>query len=238
MFSYLAEAGLQHHLANLPNKAELAGPKIRGELGKQTLDFGTLSEPPHRIFANWPSTSEGVLEFTRKYGLLDPNGRYSRDWDSDKPRSFSLSVAKWIEYQKYFQQYWSWNKKHSDWEVVKHDLLGELTTSTISNAPSLSHPGVELDYILELGPKPIVLLSAQTLWQYFLLLLAFHSVGELRSCQNPDCPAPRFIARRRNQMFCNSDCAALLAKRRWWANHGEKWRKDRSKSTKHRKRKS
>jgi len=231
MFTYLAEAGLNHHLARLPIRADLKGRKstqICGELGKEELDFATLREPPHKIFVNWPATPEGVLEFTRKYGLLDPTGKYRR-WEPGYPGgAFSFKVASWVELQKEFREHWDWNKDGAGWDVVRHDLWG-LLSSEVDNSPEFCHPGLELDYIYHLGPKPYILLSAQTLWQYFCTLLAFHSVGDLRTCQNPDCPAPRFIARRKDQVYCNSDCAALLAKRRWWAKHGEQWREARNK---------
>lgn len=230
VFRYLAEAGLQHHLALLPKRAELKGRKhteVRGELGSEELDFASLREPPHKIFANWTPTPEGVLEFTKLYGLLDPTGKYCEWKLGDKGRAFSFKVASWIDSQKYFRQYWDWNKHSGNWDVVRHDLMREFMPWKVINAPELSHPGIELDYIYNLGPKPYILLKAQTLWQYLCTLLAFHSVGELRLCQNPDCPAPRFIARRKDQVYCSSDCAALLAKRRWWAKHGEEWRKER-----------
>lgn len=230
MFTYLAEAGLEHHLALLPKHAELSGrkqDKITGELGQQRVDFASLLEPPHRVFVNWSPTTEGVLAFTKMYGLLDPTGKYCEWKLEDQGRAFSFKVKTWVDSQGYFRQYWDWNKDRDHWDTVRHDLMSELETWEVTNAPELCHPGIELAYILNLGPKPYILLSAQTLWQYLCTLLMFHSVGDLRYCQNPDCPAPRFIARRKDQVYCSSDCAALLAKRRWWAKHGEQWRRRR-----------
>jgi hypothetical protein len=51
-------------------------------------------------------------------------------------------------------------------------------------------------------------------------------------CANPDCPAPYFIAKKPTQQYCSDGCAQLIQrdwKRRWWAEHGEQWRKDRKK---------
>jgi len=256
MYRYLAEAVLEHHLASLPLHVEFGGRKsqtIIGTLGKDTLDFASLREHPHRVFVNWPSTPEGALTFTQKYGLLDPTGKYVEwklnrsKYDSEatkaakfgEPRSFiastivgkntfSFTVASWVETQKYFREYWDLNSKHSEWDLARHDLTTELMASDFIGAPhGINHPGLILGDIVGLGPKPLIVLGTNTLWQYLCTLLIFHKVGDLRKCQNPDCPAPRFIARRKDQVYCSGDCAALLAKRRWWTKHGEEWRRSR-----------
>jgi len=53
-----------------------------------------------------------------------------------------------------------------------------------------------------------------------------YSIGRSRRCQNRECPAPYFWARRRTQKFCSSICAGPAkrkAKRRWWRkNRGKK----------------
>ena len=52
-----------------------------------------------------------------------------------------------------------------------------------------------------------------------------------RYCANPECPAPYFFAKRRNQRYCSEICAAPAQrelKRKWWAEHGEDWRKSRT----------
>jgi hypothetical protein len=256
MFRYLAEAVLEHHLALLPSHVELSGRKnqrIVGVLGIDRVDFASLHEPPHKIFVNWSTTPEGVLTFTQKYGLLDPTGKYA-EWKLNlikrDPKAteaakfadarsfitssvhtrndFSFTVASWAEIQNYFRQYWDWNANGGDWDVVRHDLTTELMTSVVVGAPELCHLGIEVTDLWSLGPKPSVVLTANTLWQYLCTLLVFHKVGDLRKCQNPDCPAPRFIARRKDQVYCCNDCAALLAKRRWWKKHGEEWRRSRT----------
>jgi hypothetical protein len=227
MNRYLAEAGIAAYLADLPEHAELTGlksHKVCGVLGKRNVQvFASLKEPPHRVFVNWPSTPESVLAFTKMYGLLDPKGKYSTAIGGD---AFSFRVKSWVEAQKYYQQYWDWNSDFGNWDVVRCDLESELMPSFMIGTGD-NHEGMMVNYLAGLGPKPYISLAATTLWQYFCALLIFYSVGDLRFCQNPDCPAPRFIARRRDQVFCSSDCAGLVAKRRWWARHGEQWRQRR-----------
>jgi hypothetical protein len=46
-------------------------------------------------------------------------------------------------------------------------------------------------------------------------------------CRNPECPAPYFFTKRKNQRYCSESCAAPAQrdmKRKWWAEHGEEWR--------------
>lgn len=53
------------------------------------------------------------------------------------------------------------------------------------------------------------------------------SADRARYCPNPDCPAPYFFAKRKNQRYCSEICAAPAQremKRKWWAEHGEEWR--------------
>ena len=48
-----------------------------------------------------------------------------------------------------------------------------------------------------------------------------------RYCANPECPAPYFFVKRKNQRYCSEICAAPAQrelKRKWWAEHGEEWR--------------
>jgi hypothetical protein len=227
MKRYLAEAGVASYLADLPEHVGLAGlksHKVCGVFGKRNVEvFVSLKEPPDKVFVNWPATPEGVVAFTKMYGLLDPNGKY---YGASGGEAFSFRVATWLETQKYFQEYWDWNSEWGKWDVVRCELETELMPSQLMGIGD-NHEGMTVNYLSGLGPKPYISLAATTLWQYFCALLMFYSVGELRFCQNPDCPAPRFIARRRDQVSCSSDCAGLVAKRRWWARHGEQWRQRR-----------
>src|SRR6266436_2764638 len=107
MKTYLAEAGVAAYLADLPEDAELAGlknHKVCGVFGKGNVRvFASLKEPPHKVFVNWPATPDGVLAFTKMYGLLDPKGKY---YGAVGGEAFAFRVASWLEAQKYFQEYW------------------------------------------------------------------------------------------------------------------------------------
>jgi hypothetical protein len=49
-------------------------------------------------------------------------------------------------------------------------------------------------------------------------------------CANPDCPAPFFIGVRTNSRYCSDDCVQAIrreAKRAWWGEKGNDWRRKR-----------
>ncbi|MFL6212045.1 MAG: hypothetical protein ACJ74W_24570 [Pyrinomonadaceae bacterium] len=59
------------------------------------------------------------------------------------------------------------------------------------------------------------------------LLYGIKSADRLRYCANPECPAPYFFVKRKNQRYCSEICAGPAQrelKRQWWAEHGEEWR--------------
>jgi hypothetical protein len=54
-------------------------------------------------------------------------------------------------------------------------------------------------------------------------------------CKNPNCPAPYFVARKATQRYCSDKCAEVFQqewKRKWWAQHGNEWRRGKAKAKK------
>jgi hypothetical protein len=54
--------------------------------------------------------------------------------------------------------------------------------------------------------------------------------GPTRKCQNPECAAPYFFAKRRTQRYCSKDCAEPAQrafKINWWKRKGKQWRANR-----------
>jgi hypothetical protein len=86
------------------------------------------------------------------------------------------------------------------------------------------------------GPNP----ALDTPWKGFgnifvALMPAGRLADRLRRCENPSCPAPYYIAKRRNQKFCTEICAVPAQqeqKRAWWNEKGEAWRRTRPKNRK------
>jgi hypothetical protein len=63
------------------------------------------------------------------------------------------------------------------------------------------------------------------------ILHLLNSAGRALVCANPDCPAPLFFRSptNRRQRYCSPECSGVgqrVAKRKWWAGHGEQWRKN------------
>jgi hypothetical protein len=60
----------------------------------------------------------------------------------------------------------------------------------------------------------------------------FRQSARAKVCDNPDCPAPYFIANKTIQRYCSDECAQVFqqeSKRKWWAEHGDTWRRSRKK---------
>jgi hypothetical protein len=60
------------------------------------------------------------------------------------------------------------------------------------------------------------------------LYALFRNSGLAKVCENPECPAPYFIAQRKSQCYCGEDCALVYQrewKRDWWKKKGSSRRK-------------
>jgi hypothetical protein len=75
--------------------------------------------------------------------------------------------------------------------------------------------------------------TGSRMWRVFgnifiALMGATKQADRLRYCENPTCPAPHFIAKRRTEKYCSEVCANVgqqEQKRRWWQENGPEWRK-------------
>jgi hypothetical protein len=77
-------------------------------------------------------------------------------------------------------------------------------------------------------PELPPLLPLETAFEFLL-----RHYNRARHCPNPDCLAPYFFAKRHTQRYCSEKCAQSgekQTKRRWWAEHGTAWRKERKPS--------
>jgi hypothetical protein len=84
-------------------------------------------------------------------------------------------------------------------------------------------------------------LVAEDLWSAIcVLFLRDRAAHKTAICENPDCPNPHFIRKRKTQKFCEAgpcvEYGARLRANKWWQAHGTEWRdRHRKKSSKGRK---
>lgn len=233
---YLAQVAIQNHLARLPGSVSLARNVISGVMGSKRRDLSALKTPFHREYANCSLARDAVLRFTRQFGLLDWEGQFVGQSDVAGLK-FSFHFEEWREHRAKFLSAWgtvSRNPKGLPWDIVPDSfpLPFDGATWMVLGGESKMDPAS----LLLKGPQtmwrvsekgPVAYVYTQTSWQYLWMLLSFEKREHVRTCQNPDCPAPYFIAGRKDQMFCGEDCAHRIAVRRWWSKHGNQWRQTR-----------
>ena len=243
--NYLAHAELQKRLALLPESIAVSPEHelVSGLIGEKRYDLSSLRrEPFHQKFANWRSETDGIVEFTRRYGPLDWDGELT-DVHPLTGLKFYFLADHWRERQAEFRKLWETAETEGlrgpTWSYFSM-LSGfsvAITSDKYGNPATLKREGDD-ERLIWRDPEtvwlpgregPTALINALTTWQYLYLLLMFEKVERLRKCENPDCAAPYFIARRRDRLFCSEDCAHLIAARRWWKKHGNEWRQTRRK---------
>jgi len=197
-----------------------AGYVVEGALGGNAVQIFLHPDRVIEDFANTSGSPEGILRFTRRYGVLNKE-------DVDLPalmqskhltgHSFLIECNQWFKCQALFRAEWERKGK-------SNDELARLAAEQI-NPKSLFERGIQAfvmpnkDGGLQVELRPDDLLGA--LWLAFV----GHS-GRTRKCENPTCLAPYFLASRRDQKFCNERCSRLVANRKWWAEKGVDWRKE------------
>jgi len=86
-------------------------------------------------------------------------------------------------------------------------------------------------FVLEATTRPVVSDESPEPTRFEQALMFLVKAGRrARYCANPECPAPFFFLKRKNQRYCSEVCAAPAQremKRRWWVEHGPAWRKER-----------
>jgi len=212
--------------------------KIVGKLGTQQRNLSRMREPIHQIFANWPSDSAGIVEFTKKYGLIYNCVVYG---DSDlhlEDGAFAFDSSEWRTKQKYLWRLWDFNGKRDPRGLSELSLLFGNESLDLRDDPNwfLAQHGLETDApagseFLWVQKRSVLTLEirARSLYRHMCFLVMLAKPGSLRYCENPNCMSPRFRAGRSDHIYCTSDCAELIAKRRWWAENGNEWRKQRKK---------
>jgi hypothetical protein len=254
---YLARFPLRDYLATLPASiesldytADEGSVLLRLEGSARTLNIGRLKQPLHVVFANWSATPKEVIAFTKKFGSLWNPPEYE-DGDEDQTERSSehlLLASDWLRSQQEFRDAW-------------RAQLGNLPTPKLGSAAqqlqamrengllSEGHPAIKSHFdslISSVEAQPSFSMGkgglqlevvAADLWSYVVLRLIAEEHAMLRYCQNDKCDAPYFVAQRKDQKFCGTDCSQAVAARRWWSSFGNDWREKRKKKAKGRRQK-
>ncbi len=229
--SYLARTPVKSKLHsveagdNLPGgwRIKKPGHAITGQLGHNKVQI--LAHPDRVIedFANTANRPEDILRFTKRYGVLH---RDDKEWleicpgDELEGDGFFIHCSQWRERQERFREEWGRKAKPDD--EIANAFADQINPKYQAGraVKAFVRPGKSRGLQLELQPDDLL----GALW---LALLGVS--GRTRKCQNATCSSPYFLASRRDQKFCTEACSRLVANRRWWADKGAQWRKNKLK---------
>lgn len=250
-----AQIHIEPYLARLPARCEPVQSseqtsvrpqgwwKINLRLAEQRRDLSALREALHVKFANWGSTPKEVAAFTRKYGVVTElrsvvqPGRdsffYVDDWCQQQDRFRGLwktARSKTEKWDKWIEDFLELTEPEGGplWEADFEELRRDWEGRSVEEV--FGWPKVSARFSHSRNGLVINLVPRST-WAYLLLRLLMEKTNSLRICRNKDCPAPYFVARRKDQRFCGSDCARLVTNRRWWRKKGKAWRRKRKKKS-------
>jgi hypothetical protein len=180
------------------------------------------TEPPHRAFANMQDDKAAGWAFYDRWGTLMAETADPKSFTPEKLESF-------------------WRAKGFDCPLISLELRdalrqawrgepagkGELTLRYIEDSAGRY---MKFSWVFKAGRAELV---AEDLWSAIcVLFLRDRAAHKTAVCENPDCPAPYFIRKRKTQKFCEAgpcvDYGARLRANKWWQSHGDEWRKKKS----------
>jgi hypothetical protein len=212
-------------------ETHLSEGHVVGTLGAERSDVARWTEPPHKRLANLltrdtrtgeltPRPVSGLADpkameaFVRRYGVLC--GRV----DETSGR-FDEDAATFAEAQDTLRRAWM-----GDREAMR-GIEAQIQDALEAN-PSVRAGGIEL--------------ATENLWSLIcMLFLLDHAGGKTAVCANPDCPAPYFLRKRKDQKFCEMGQCTAHAQRqyalKWWRKEGPERRAKRLKEQSRKRRK-
>lgn len=196
----------------LPRETQVNAGHVVGTLGSELADVSRWMEPPHKRLANLqtydasgvPTTkpvsgladAKAMEAFVRKYGVLW--GRV----DETSGR-FDEDAARFAVAQDLLRRAWM-----GDGDAIR-EIEGQVEDA-LEARPSVRPRGIEL--------------TTENLWSLICtLFLLDRASGKTGVCANPDCPAPYFLRKRKDQKFCERGGCTDYAQRqyalKWWHTH-------------------
>jgi hypothetical protein len=198
---------------------------------------------PHAYFANLQLNWGSLLKFDKTFGpLLREHLRLAPEMAAileKAPNLTDVERNRWATSQQKFeiaicdpgdvqlasgmQQLLrdAWKGKKGAVQILEYG--GDLTAQQGPHGPPR----------LKAAPSPKGIdIYAEDLWNYIrVAFLSDHAAGRTRVCANPDCGAPYFLAKRKDQRICANDKCTAWAQREWaldwWKEKGYKRRRQR-----------
>jgi hypothetical protein len=162
---------------------------ITGDVGHDPFRASGWKTPPHAALANLDLTNLKTLEmFTRTYGPLIAD-------IGDIPEA-----GEEFEVEPTLVGY------------MKHRLIDAWRERDARRLWTMD--GLDTYYLPAVYQRGALVLSPADCFTYARLLLTRDiESGRARICKNPDCNTPYFIAKRRDQVYCEWKCANLITQR-------------------------
>jgi hypothetical protein len=200
-------------------------------------------DPPHVYFANVQLNWKSLLTFDNTFGpLLREHRRLPPEMTAILEKALNLTD---IERQR-------WASEKAKFKIAIYDP-GDVRVACgmqelLRNAWRGEQLAIQIlefggDRTMQQGPYGPPRLTAipsphgidiytEDLWNYIrVAFLSDHAAGLTRVCGNPECEAPYFLARRKDQRQCGNDKCTAWAQREWsldwWKETGYKRRQQR-----------
>jgi hypothetical protein len=168
-----------------------------------------IKEPPHEAFANMQDDRAAAWAFYDRWGPLSlestvtpEKGESFRQANLDCPFVSS-------NLRDSIREAWR-GEEARDFRYIE-DSAGRY---------------MKVSWVFKAGCAEMVV---EDLWSAIcILFLRDHAAHKTAVCENPDCPAPYFIRKRKTQKFCEAgpcvEYGARLRANKWWKAHGNEWR--------------
>lgn len=158
------------------------------------------------LFANWPNDPKGILNFTKRYGVL-----------REPPRPgapFSFPIADWRLDQALLRRRWEFaSYMHNKWGLTNYRGRSQSSIRVADGEAFVQCDG-KLEY------------RTQSLLRLLQLELASLPPDRLRKCKRPGCRT-YFFANHLKTYYCCDACGQWAQsewKKNWWREHGAEWR--------------
>ena len=223
--------GVLRFVGRLPKETKISGRHVTGTLGLDLADISNWQEPPHRVFANLPRFD---LVKSDNLALLNEHGRMLRRDAAGRllPELVDLKAM-----EKFVKKYGSFHvnddidetKDHFDLDAADFtDAQDDLRKAWAGDSGAMSEIEAQLKYPLEarLSVKAggVELTTDNLRSLICVLFLLDRAAGKTAVCANPECPAPYFLRKRKDQKFCERGQCTVYAQRGyalgWWQRKG------------------